>query len=313
MTIKYFTNYASQLSVCLIAILFLLTGMLYREYRAAAAHTHKVFELRQDYRNHLMAVRKIVDDYNELKQVHVDPQKKKKFIESVPEGARVFSSDDDCCSDGLFVVINRDLDYLKESTFAYFKENNLTRLTSRLNEKEWCAYTQEVMERNQRASQKKTQRIASSKPRVRGGYSKTRAQQSDMVFSWPIKRSQFWLSSFFGPRKKSNGQMGFHYGVDMAALRGTPVNAAASGVVVEAGYVSGYGNTIVVNHSQKYKTRYAHLDKILVSVGQKVTRGGLIARVGDTGSVRKKGTDASHLHFEVYMFGKKVNPMYFLA
>lgn len=89
---------------------------------------------------------------------------------------------------------------------------------------------------------------------------------------------------------------------------------AAEGIVVEARNATGYGKTVVVAHSRKYRTRYAHLDKILVKPGQKVTRSDTIGRVGSTGYVRsKKGRDASHLHFEVYAFGKKVNPMYFFT
>ena len=134
-----------------------------------------------------------------------------------------------------------------------------------------------------------------------------------MLFTWPIDRSQFWLSSLFGKRKKPNGSWGFHSGIDMAALKGTPVKAAAGGTVIEARYAQGYGNTVVIKHNNKYKTRYAHLDKIIAKKGQKVSRGQLIGKVGDTGFVRKSGKDASHLHFELYAFGKKINPLYLIV
>ncbi len=134
---------------------------------------------------------------------------------------------------------------------------------------------------------------------------------SDKPFVWPIERSQFWLSSLFGPRKKPKG---FHHGIDLAALKRTPVKAAAAGIV-ERVYEdpAGYGKTIVIKHDETYKTRYAHLDSMLVKVGQQVHAGMLIGRVGDTGNVHKQGRDASHLHFEVYELGKRVNPMYFLS
>ena len=132
-------------------------------------------------------------------------------------------------------------------------------------------------------------------------------------FSWPLNRSSFWISSYFGPRKKPGGGTKFHYGIDMAALKGTPVYAAAWGEIVEADYARGYGNTVVVKHNATYETRYAHLHKILVEVGKKVKKGDCIGQVGDTGSVRKSGSDASHLHFEVYVAGKKVNPMKYLS
>ena len=130
-------------------------------------------------------------------------------------------------------------------------------------------------------------------------------------FVWPIERSKFWLSSLFGPRKKPKG---FHHGIDMAALKRTPVKAAAAGVVDQV-YEDpvGYGKTIVIKHDDTYKTRYAHLDSMLVKVGRQVQAGTLIGRVGDTGNVHKQGRDASHLHFEVYELGKRVNPLYFLS
>jgi len=138
-------------------------------------------------------------------------------------------------------------------------------------------------------------------------------KKNEINISWPLERSSFWISSYFGPRKKPGGGTKFHYGIDMAALKGTPVYAAAGGDIIEADYARGYGNTIVVKHSATYQTRYAHLHKILVEVGKKVKKGDCIGQVGDTGSVRKSGSDASHLHFEVYAAGKKVNPMRYLS
>jgi murein DD-endopeptidase MepM/ murein hydrolase activator NlpD len=140
-----------------------------------------------------------------------------------------------------------------------------------------------------------------------------REESRDITFDWPIKRSEFWLSSFFGPRRQPGGKIGFHYGIDMAAVRGTPVHPACAGVVVEARIAPGYGKTVVVSHNHKYKTRYAHLDKIAVRVGQKVTTASLLGKVGATGHVRSKHGRAggSHLHFEVYAYGKRMNPMYF--
>ena len=98
----------------------------------------------------------------------------------------------------------------------------------------------------------------------------------------------------------------------MAAQRGTPVHASVDGVVEQAGYASGYGNTVVVSHDRLYKTRYAHLDRIFVRKKQRVKKGGRVGAVGDTGFTRKAGKDASHLHFELYERGKQVNPLYLL-
>ncbi len=142
-----------------------------------------------------------------------------------------------------------------------------------------------------------------------------RKARKQPIFSWPVDPAQFWVSSPFGPRKKPNGSWALHAGVDLAAVRGTPVRASREGRVVKATYSSGYGNYILIEHSKKYQTRYAHLDKILVRVGQTVCAGDYIGRVGSTGFVRKSrwGSSGSHLHFEVYVYGKAKDPFYFLA
>jgi len=99
-----------------------------------------------------------------------------------------------------------------------------------------------------------------------------------------------------------------HHGVDIAAQEGTPVYSSASGVVefVRHNYRpnKGYGKEIVVNHDNGLKTRYAHLSKICVRVGQKVNRWDIVGRVGETG--RATGP---HLHYEVIVNGKHVDPL----
>lgn len=134
----------------------------------------------------------------------------------------------------------------------------------------------------------------------------------DFNFLWPIDLSKFWLSSLYGPRRLSNGKVSFHSAIDMAALRGTPVKAAAPGKVISAQCVTGYGNSIILYHNERYKTRYAHLDTINVQAGEVIKAGQLIGTVGDTGFVRKNGKDASHLHFEIHQDGQRVNPLKFL-
>lgn len=142
---------------------------------------------------------------------------------------------------------------------------------------------------------------------------KTRyAPQRDFVFCWPIDLQSFWLSSLFGPRRRPNRQIEFHHGIDMAAMKGTPVKAAAGGRVILAQTLSGYGNCVMIEHNSRYKTRYGHLHRILVLPGQVVQEGDTIGLVGDTGLVRKSGRDASHLHFEVHQDGRRVNPLGFL-
>ena len=98
-----------------------------------------------------------------------------------------------------------------------------------------------------------------------------------------------------------------HEGIDMAAPTGTPIHATGEGTVIFAGWQSGYGNLIKIQHELGTETRYGHLSKIRVRVGQKVSRGSLIGDMGNTG--RSTG---SHLHYEVRVNGRAVNPMSFI-
>jgi murein DD-endopeptidase MepM/ murein hydrolase activator NlpD len=245
-----------------------------------------------------------------------------------PDGVRVYSSDDEDDDQESFIVINRELEYLKQNTLEYFKKQRMNHVAQALGENVWLDYTDQVEAERTKAEEKNRAKALARKKRYairahprRRHYAQAekaediilKRKSNDMSFGWPIDRSSFWLSSFFGPRKHK-GRWTFHRGVDMAAVKGTPVNAVCNGVVVEARYATGYGKTVVIAHNAKYRTRYAHLNTILVKVGQKVDRGERIGKVGATGFVRsKRGGDASHLHFEVHAFGKQVNPMYFLG
>lgn len=116
-------------------------------------------------------------------------------------------------------------------------------------------------------------------------------------------------SSSYGPRVDPlTGRRAFHEGLDFAAPRGTPIVAAAGGVVVKARYVSGYGKLVEIDHGNKLITRYAHASKLLVKEGDLVYRGQRIAKVGSTG--RSTG---AHLHFEVRVAGQAADPRLFLA
>ncbi len=96
----------------------------------------------------------------------------------------------------------------------------------------------------------------------------------------------------------------FHKGMDFACDTGTPVYATGDGTVVYARWKSGFGNLIEIDHGYGYVTRYAHLSKITVAKGQKVHRGVEIGRVGTTGK-----STGPHLHYEVLVQGKNVNPI----
>lgn len=96
----------------------------------------------------------------------------------------------------------------------------------------------------------------------------------------------------------------FHHGMDFTANVGTPVYVTGNGKVIETGWKQGYGNTVVVDHGYDYKTRYAHLSKILVHTGQEVIRGEEIAEVGNTGK-----STGPHLHYEVLYKDVSQNPI----
>ncbi|MBD9525484.1 M23 family metallopeptidase [Paracoccus sp. PAR01] len=122
-----------------------------------------------------------------------------------------------------------------------------------------------------------------------------------MPLAMPVK-SAFRYTSPFGRRW---GRA--HEGIDMAGPVGTPIYATADGVVIHAGRMGAYGNLIKIQHEMGVETRFGHLSKIKVKVGQKVSRGALIGAMGNTG--RSTGP---HLHYEVRVKGRAMNPMSFI-
>lgn len=110
------------------------------------------------------------------------------------------------------------------------------------------------------------------------------------------------LTSGFGYRWGTN-----HNGVDWGVPVGTAVKASSGGVVIRSGWFSGYGICVDIQHPNGTMTRYAHLSKTLVSVGQKVSQGEQIARSGNTGN-----STGPHLHFEIRVGGTPVNPFNYL-
>jgi murein DD-endopeptidase MepM/ murein hydrolase activator NlpD len=126
-------------------------------------------------------------------------------------------------------------------------------------------------------------------------------------FATPV-HSKFRFTSGFGNRRDpKHGGYRMHSGVDFAAPRGTPIYATADGVVKFAKWGNGYGRLIKIQHALGYETRFAHLNRIRVKEGQRVSRGDLIGDMGTTG--RSTGV---HLHYEVRIGGKAVNPMTYI-
>ena len=147
--------------------------------------------------------------------------------------------------------------------------------------------------------------VVTSEPspqKVARGTASTPSPQGTGSFIWPVQGGGR-LTSGYGWRSG-----GFHSGIDICAPRGTNVLAADSGVVVFVGWDGGYGNSVVLHHGTYY-TRYAHHSKNLVSHGQSVKQGEVIALIGSTGR-----STANHLHFEIRtggIYGSSHDPLKF--
>jgi murein DD-endopeptidase MepM/ murein hydrolase activator NlpD len=123
--------------------------------------------------------------------------------------------------------------------------------------------------------------------------------------TWPVRGT---VNSEFGTRVSPWSRAPeFHSGIDIAAPPGTPVHAPAGGTVIFAGGHHEYGLAIILDHGQDIRTVYAHLVKVRVSLGQRVSRGAEIGLTGATG--RSSGP---HLHYEILVSGQAVNPRSFL-
>ncbi len=134
-----------------------------------------------------------------------------------------------------------------------------------------------------------------------------RIEYSGGIMCWPAP-SYTYMSSPYGYRiHPIYGTKKFHSGVDLAAPGGSPILAAADGVVTFAGWNGGYGNCLMIDHGSGITTLYGHSSKLLVSKGQRVTRGQQVALVGTTGA-----STGNHLHFEVLNNGATTDPMAYL-
>ena len=123
---------------------------------------------------------------------------------------------------------------------------------------------------------------------------------------WPVDGGR--LTEHFGKRRDPfTHQIRPHYGIDIGAKRGTHIYATADGVVKEAKRKYGFGKVIIIDHGHGFETIYGHLHSFAVSPGQEVKRGDMIAAIGNTGR-----STAPHLHYEVRIDGKPVNPLDFM-
>jgi murein DD-endopeptidase MepM/ murein hydrolase activator NlpD len=123
---------------------------------------------------------------------------------------------------------------------------------------------------------------------------------------WPVNGR---LEGGYGVRSDPfSGEGAMHTGLDISAPTGTPVHAAADGIVLHAGWNGGYGRCVIVDHGNGYQTWYGHLSRMDVIEGQEIRQGEVLGQVGTSG--RSTG---SHLHYEVRIGSTPVNPYKFLA
>jgi len=137
------------------------------------------------------------------------------------------------------------------------------------------------------------------------GFTGDWTQLADAPSLWPLEGR---VTSSFGERQDPiNGEGAFHAGIDIAAAYGSPVRAAADGDILMAGFGTGYGREVTINHGHDVSTVYGHLSAMTVVTGDHVTRGQVIGYVGQSG--RSTGP---HLHYEVRVHTVAVNPHKYL-
>lgn len=300
----------------LLSIIITLIALLCFEYYSFCCHVRELISIKEQYYFYIHVMqKKINDDSDDEGDVLIDAQEDSSgertsiTLEELSIASAEASDapdDDDDYIDDSFVMINRHADYLNQSAVEYVQSQDVDPLLTSLDINQW---SHNEIKKNNTSREKKVVRsaIVSNTQRT-----PVRKPIKDCGLTWPIEKDKFWLSSLFGARKRIDGTWGFHHGIDMAATKGTAAKSARSGKVVEASFQTGYGNTVVVQHTPDLKTRYAHLNTICVNMGQAVSSGMVVGTVGETGFIRKKGKDGSHLHFEVYEKGKRINPLHCL-
>ena len=142
---------------------------------------------------------------------------------------------------------------------------------------------------------------------VRAAQLLSRYQPPAEGFRWPLA-TRGMISSPFGPRSLAILSSTFHAGLDIAAPIGTPILASRQGIVTRSGWGGVYGHVVHLDHGDGSQTRYAHMSRILVEAGRFVTAGETLGLVGSTGI-----STGPHLHFEIRLQGRAVNPLDFLV
>lgn len=154
---------------------------------------------------------------------------------------------------------------------------------------------------------KRQEEEARKKAAQSGGSYKT-VNLGDIKFIWPCPASSRITSPFGGRSSPTKGASSYHQGMDIGAPSGSDIIAAASGEVVVSTYSYSAGNYVMINHGGGVYTVYMHASRLLVTVGQQVKQGQVIAKVGSTGY-----STGSHLHFGIRVNGTYVNPKTYVS
>lgn len=202
------------------------------------------------------------------------------------------------------VIENKKAEQEEARKIASNKENTLQ---AKLKEKERLT---KALEQDIEKYKKVYEQARRDEEQLKASISSELSKTTDSVkytggqFCWPAP-SYTRISSPYGYRNHPIYKtQKFHSGVDLAAPGGTNILAATDGTVKMAGWNGGYGNCVIIDHGGGISTLYGHASRLLVSKGQKVTKGQVIAKVGTTGN-----STGNHLHFEVLINGKTTNPM----
>ena len=155
-------------------------------------------------------------------------------------------------------------------------------------------------------AQRQAERAAQAAQAAAGGGGGYNWVQGSGALSWPVSSHEI-ASGFGGRYHPIYGRYIFHDGIDIAADYGEPVHAADGGTVIYAGWISGYGNAVIIDHGNGMSTLYGHNESLNVSEGQGVSKGSVIAYAGSTGN-----STGPHLHFEVRINDEPQNPLGYL-
>ncbi len=152
-----------------------------------------------------------------------------------------------------------------------------------------------------------TAALESELRQIKDAVDKSDVKLSSTPSGWPVRG---YITDGYGFRHNPFGGGGSenHAGLDIATNHGTAIDSTADGIVIFAGMSGGYGNLVVIDHGYGITTRYGHMSRIDVQVGQRITRGKQIGAVGSTGR-----STAPHCHYEVRLHDRPVNPLSYLS